>query len=288
MATYSLHTPPPLTDPVMVMGLAGWGDAASAASDAVDWLAEDGQPIVSFDPDAVFDYRSNRPILRMSAGEMRSLTWPKMDIVHIAPSGRDVLLVVGNEPDYAWVQISDDLADLAERLGVSRLVTLGSVPTPVRHSMDAAAFCTASESRLLLPNDEVLMDDFVVPASASTVFRSAIEEVGVPAIGYWAQVPQYVGRPYHPAIVALLRKAAEQIGVEFDLTEPIADAEEQLERLDSILAERDDAREFVEGLGISVGNTARFPEDLPTADELADEVTQFLRDAANGEDGDLG
>ena len=48
------------------MGLAGWGDAASAASDAADWLAEDGQPLVTFEPDAVFDYRSNRPVLRFA------------------------------------------------------------------------------------------------------------------------------------------------------------------------------------------------------------------------------
>ena len=268
MAIYSLHPPPPLVDPIMVMGLAGWGDAASAASDATDWLAEDAQPVVTFDPDAVFDYRSNRPILKMSAGEMRSITWPRMDIVHIAPSGRDVLLVVGNEPDFAWSQISTDLAALADSLGVKRLITLGSVPTPVRHTLEAAAFCTASEARLLLADDEVLMDDFVVPASGSTVFRAAIEEVGIPAIGYWAQVPQYVGRPYHPAIVTLLKRTADQLGVEFDLTEHIADAEEQVERLDSILAERDDAREFVEGLGISVGNTARIVRKTPPANVI--------------------
>lgn len=285
MAIYSLHTPPPMSEPVMIMGLAGWGDAASAASDATDWLAEAAQPIVSFDPDAVFDYRSNRPILKMSAGEMRSITWPRLDILHAAPGGVDVLLVVGNEPDYAWSQISDDLADLAERFGVSKLVTLGAVPTPVRHSVDASVFSTASDPRLLLADDEMLMDDFVVPASGSTVFRAAIEEVDVPAIGYWAQVPQYVGRPYHPAIVALLHKTAEHLGITLDTTGPTSDAQEQIERLDAILEEREDAREFVEGLGFRVGNTAKFPEDLPTADELADEVTRYLRDAEGGESG---
>ena len=46
MAIYTLHTPPPLDRPILVMGLAGWGDAASAASDAADWLAEDGHVAV--------------------------------------------------------------------------------------------------------------------------------------------------------------------------------------------------------------------------------------------------
>ena len=283
MSLYTLHTPPPLEDPVLVMGLAGWGDAASAASDAADWLAEDGQPVVTFDPDAIFDYRSNRPVLRIASGEVQSLTWPRMDIVHIQPGGRDVLVMVGNEPDYAWVGIADALADLVQALGVSKLVTLGAVPAPVRHSFEPSAFCTASDPRLLLAGDRMLMDEIVVPASAGTVFRTAIEEVDVPAIGYWAQVPQYVGRPYSPAIAALLTKSAAQLDVDFDLSAVQADSLDQIKRLDQILEDRADAREFVDGLELSVGNTATFPEDLPTADEIADEVTRYLREAGNEE-----
>ncbi len=284
MALYTLRTPPVMEDPILVMGLAGWGDAASAASDAADWLGEDGRPVVVFDPDAIFDYRSNRPVLRLSSGEVRSLSWPRMDIVHVRPGGRDTLVMVGNEPDYAWSAICEALADLVGRFGVAKLVTVGSVPAPIRHSMDAAVFCTASDPRLLLAGDQVLMDDIVVPASAGTVFRTAVEDVDVPAIGYWAQVPQYVGRPYHPAIAALLDRASHQLGIDLDLTEERAAAADQITRLDAILEQREDAREFIEGLEMSVGTTAPFPEDLPTADEIADEITRYLRDAEN--DGD--
>jgi hypothetical protein len=283
MTLYTLHTPPPMEDPVMIMGLAGWGDAASAASDATDWLAEDGQPVVSFEPDAVFDYRSNRPVLRFSSGELRSLTWPRLEIVHVRPGGRDALILVGNEPDYAWSAIRDALTDLAQHLGVAKLVTVGSVPAPVRHTLDASVFSTTSDPRLLLPGDEMLMDEIVVPASAITVFRSAIEDVDIPSIGYWAQVPQYVGRPYHPAIVSLLVKAAQQLDVSIDVSTIAEDAVEQIARLDEILDRREDAREFVEGLELSVGTTSTFPDDLPTADEIADEVTRYLREAENGD-----
>ncbi len=277
MALYTLNSPPPMERPVLVLGLAGWGDAASAASDAADWLAEDGQPIVTFDPDAIFDYRSNRPILRFSAGETRSLTWPRMEIVHVRPSGRDVLVMIGNEPDYGWVKISAAIGDLVQHLDVAHVVTLGSVPAPVRHAIDPAILCTASDPRLLLPGDEMLMEKIVVPASAGTVFRSAIEDSGVPAIGYWAQVPQYIGRPYHSAVALLLSKVAAQLDVEFDLSLILADATEQLERLDEIISQRSEAAEFIEGLGESVGRTTKVPDDLPTADELAEEVLRFLQ-----------
>lgn len=283
MTLYTLHTPPPMRQPVMLMGLAGWGDAASCASDAADWLAEDGQPVVTFDPDAVFDYRSNRPVLRFSSGELRSLTWPRMEIVHVRPGGRDVLILVGNEPDYAWAAICDALSDLAQHFDVSKLVTLGSVPAPVRHSVEAAVFCTTSDPRLLLPGDDMLMDEIVVPASAVTVFRAAVEDVDIPAIGYWAQVPQYVGRPYHPSIAALLGRTGAQLDVAIDVASLEAEAVDQIARLDEILEQREDAREFVEGLEFTIGTTTPFPDDLPTADEIADEVTRYLREAENGE-----
>jgi hypothetical protein len=81
----------------------------------------------------------------------------------------------------------------------------------------------------------------------------------------------------------LLRKSADQLAVEFDLSEMVDDSLEQIERLDEILERRADAREFVEGLEVSVGNTAKFPDDLPTADEIADEVAEFLREAEGDE-----
>jgi len=278
MTLYSLSTPPPMENPILVMGLAGWGDAASAASDAADWLAEAGDTIVSFDPDMVFDYRSNRPVLRFSAGELASLTWPRMDIVHIQPSGKDVLILVGSEPDLLWSKISDALTDLVGVFGVSHVVSLGAVPTPVRHARSSAVFCTTSDPRLLRAGDEMLMDDIVVPASAGTVFRAAIDALEIPTIGYWAQVPQYVGRPYQPAIVSLLGRTARQIGIDFDLGDLESDAADQIARLDEILERRSDAREFVEGLELSVGRTSKVPDDLPTADEIAEEVAKFLQE----------
>jgi proteasome assembly chaperone (PAC2) family protein len=284
MALFTLSPPPPMTDPVLLIGLAGWGDAAAAASDACDWLTEDAQPVVTFDPDAVFDYRSNRPILRANAGEVLSITWPRLEIVHLKPSGRDVLALVGSEPDYGWAGISDAIVEIAQRFGVTNALTVGSVPAPVRHAIPTSVFVSASDSRLLLPGDEMLMDDIVVPASAGTVFRAALEQVGISAIGYWAQVPQYVGRPYQPAMHALLQKISAQLEVVIDLTSIELEAQEQISRLDEILERRSDARDFVAGLGLSVGTTSKIPTDLPTADEIADEISEFLQSAQEDDD----
>jgi hypothetical protein len=130
----------------------------------------------------------------------------------------------------------------------------------------------------------MLMDSIIVPASATSVFRAALEEAGYSSIGYWAQVPQYVGRPYQPAMHELLVKISGQLETHVDLTEVEVEAYEQIDRLDKILANRADARDFVEGLDVSVGTTSKMPMDLPTADEIAAEVSRYLETSDEDEE----
>ncbi|MCB1245884.1 MAG: hypothetical protein KDB69_01300, partial [Acidimicrobiia bacterium] len=108
---------------------------------------------------------------------------------------------------------------------------------------------------------------------------------GFPTIGYWAQVPQYVGRPYHAAVHELLRKIIGQLGnPDYPLEEIEQMALDQIHRLDDVLAKRSDAQELVEGLDISVGSSSSVPQHLPTADEIADEVARFLQATEDPDD----
>lgn len=284
---YSLHLSPQVDAPILVIGLTGWGDAASAASDTVEWIASTNADVATFEPDAIFDYRSNRPYLKATSGESLEVTWPSLRLVHTRVGTRDVLVLTGNEPDYRWQAICDAIVEFADMFGVDRVVTVGAVPAPIRHSMPSPSLASTSDSRLMLPGDQLMVDSIVVPSSATSVLRAALEGAGYPTIGYWAQVPQYVSRPYWPAIHELVRKIYGQIGVDdtAEVEEIERDAMDQIHKLDDILENREDARNFVEGLGLSVGSSTAVPEDLPTADEIADEVSRFLQSAEDPDEG---
>jgi dTDP-4-amino-4,6-dideoxygalactose transaminase len=77
-------------------------------------------------------------------------------------------------------------------------------------------------------------------------------------------------------VIGLLTKVAAQLGTEFDISEIQAESRVQIERLDEIVSQRSDAAEFIDGLEGRIGTTSRIPDDLPTADEIADEVLKFL------------
>jgi hypothetical protein len=89
-------------------------------------------------------------------------------------------------------------------------------------------------------------------------------------------VPQYVGRPYHPAVLGLLQKVSGQLEAEFDIDALEEESRVQIDRLDEIISQRSEAAQFIEGLEGSIGTTSKIPDDLPTADEIAEEVLKFL------------
>jgi hypothetical protein len=83
---------PEIRDAVLVASFDGWVDAAEAASRAVGLVAGGGRKIATFDPDAVFDYRSRRPVLDVQDGRLSELTWPELCIHHTRAGRRDLLI----------------------------------------------------------------------------------------------------------------------------------------------------------------------------------------------------
>ncbi len=281
-----------LNDPVMLLAMSGWVDAASVGTGTAERIADGGDVVARFDPDALFDYRSSRPVLHFAGGKLEKVVWPRLEVVHRHVEGRDLLIVTGNEPDFRWQELTRDLIDLAERFGVSKLVTLGAVPAPMPHTRPIRIVCTTSDASLLLDDDVVLPDDLVVPGAAVSVLRHGLADEGVPAIGYWVQVPHYLQGPFLPGVVRLLERAGEQVGVTFPIDDLEVEALEQIVEISSDLVEREDAAAYVERLeqiydseraGDKEGVEAPVisMDDIPSIDEISAEIEKFLRSASD-------
>ena len=279
MEFYRPTSEPVLERPVMLLALSGWVDAASVATGAAEFVARDGVEVGAFDPDALFDYRSSRPVLRFSAGDLEDISWPKLRVVHADP-GRDVLVVHGNEPDYRWQQLSAEFVELMRQFDVALLVTLGAVPAMVPHTRaQIEVVCTTSDASLLLDDDVMLQEDLVVPGAAVSILRRAAFDAGIPTIGYWARVPHYLNQQYHAGTLALLDKVARQAEVNFDVADLKATAVAQRADLDRIAGARVEIKEYITRLE----GEESAGDDLPSADELAAEVERYLRDASEGD-----
>lgn len=282
MPLYSLGDPlPPLAAPVIVAAFDGWVDAAGAASAATARLGADGDLVARFAGDVLFDYRARRPILDVVDGRLGPLVWPELAIRRVRVGGRDVLVFTGAEPDFRWESLGADVAELALRLGVVQWISLGAVPAAVSHRRPVPVMATASADGLL-HGDEVRgpAGTLRVPAAALSALELAVTSVGIPAVGFFAQVPPYVGAGYAAATVTLLEHVARHLGVEIAVSDLVDEAQRERRRYDAAIESDPETREIVARLG---GLPDDDDADLPSGDDLAREIQRFLRE--QGDDG---
>jgi hypothetical protein len=101
----------------------------------------------------------------------------------------------------------------------------------------------------------------------------------VPTVGFYAQVPHYVGGPFAPGAIALLAQLDRHLGIEVPLGELAETAIDQRTRLDAAVDADEDARSYLDRLESMTG-----AEGVPTGDELATEIERFLQGEAGGEE----
>ena len=280
MSLYSLAgpgspgDPGDLIAPVFIAAFDGWVDAGSAATTALEQLLDDAGDVATFDSDALFDYRARRPTLQIVDGRLAELTWPELVVRRVRFGERDLLVLAGPEPDDRWHAFADDILDLARRLGVVEWVSLGAIPAAVPHTRDVPILGTTSEEGRLRgdiqPGPAGLLR---VPAAAISVLEMAVAEGGIPAVGYFAQVPHYVSGPYPAASVALVEALGRHLGLSLPTGDLAEEARQLRTRLDTATALEETTRTYVERLEAMVDE-----QRLPSGDDLIGEIERFLRE----------
>lgn len=275
MPLYRVEDPlPVLHEPTVVAAFDGWVDAGSAATSVLAVLGENAPVIARFDPDELFDYRSRRPTLEIRDGRLASLDWPEVTLRAAHFGGRDVLVFTGAEPDDRWRRLAEDTVALFARLDVREWVSLGAIPAAVPHTRAVPILGTASRPGLLKGGVSAGPTGLLkVPAAALSMLEMAAAEAGLPAIGYFAQIPHYVTGPYALAALELVKVLEQHL----DLSLPRGDLVEESRllrlRLDAATAADDATRAYVERLESMVDESRQ-----PAGDDLIADIERFLRD----------
>jgi hypothetical protein len=274
VSLYTLDDRGDLIAPVLIAAFDGWVDAGSAATTALGVLADDGAVVATFDADRLFDYRARRPPLEIIDGRLTSLTWPELVLRRTRIDERDILVLVGPEPDYLWRAFTADVIDLTGRLGVSQWISVGAIPAAVPHTRQVPIIGTEASPGLL--RGEVVAGPagtLRVPSALVSALEIEIAAAGIPALGYFAQVPHYVSGPYATAAVELLRTLGHHLGVEIPAGELAEEARELRTRLDTAAGLDETTRGYVERLEVLYDE-----QRLPSGDDLISDIERFLRD----------
>lgn len=276
--SYELISEPPMQGPVMVSALSGWVDAASVGTGAAAHLAAGGEVVASFDPDELFDYRTQRPILDIVDGAMTRTVWPQVLLTHAQIEGRDLLVLTGQEPDLVWKRFADAVAELAGRLEVSQLVTFGAVPAAVPHTLPPPMLTTASQPGLLKDAERPPEGLLRVPAAAVSIVDQRVTERGIPSVGFFVQVPHYVTGSYPAGLIALLGRLAGHLDISVPLGKLEEEATAHRAQLDEAAAAQPEVQEHIRAL-----EAMQAEQSVVSGEELAGEIERYLRDASPGD-----
>jgi hypothetical protein len=270
-----------LVAPTVVIAFDAWVDAGSASTAAADLLAGGGPSVAAFENDVLFDYRARRPTLDIVDGRPATLEWPALTLRRSVLADRDVLVLTGAEPDFRWRELASDLVAVARELSVEQWISLGAIPAAVPHTRPVPILGTESSPGLLRGGVSPGPDGLLrVPSAAVSVLDLAMAESGIPALGYFAQVPHYVSGAYPAAAIELLRALERHFDAVLDTGSLPEEAAQLRQRLDTATAVDEKTRAYVERLEGMV-DEAR----LPAGDELISEIERFLRERGEEQGG---
>jgi proteasome assembly chaperone (PAC2) family protein len=272
---------PELTRPVLIAAFRGWNDGAQAATLAAGFLAKTwgAERFAELDPEDFFDFQATRPHVSLEEGLTRRIDWPETAFYHARPDGldRDVVLLLGIEPNLRWRTFSELLVGLADELGVELMITLGALLADVPHTRPAPVTGSATDDELV-DRLGLSASRYEGPTGIVGVLHDACRQAEIPSASLWAAVPHYVSLTPSPrGALALCERLGSLIGVEVDADELEEAARSYEEQVSEAVASDEETAAYVEELERRSDQLEETTE-LPSGDALAAELTRFLRE----------
>lgn len=274
-----------LDRPVMLVGLEGWFDVASAATHAVDSFVDDDAAVIvgEIDPDPFYDFTQQRPLVSVVDG-VRSIEWPSNEIVVQRNAGhRDMVSLIGVEPHMHWATYVDAIATAASALRCETVVTVGSAAEAIPHTRRPPV--TGSTSNVALAGALGLgAPSYEGITGVAGVLQAALESRNIPAVSLRVGIPHYLMNAEHPQATAALSLHLSHVldvPTRVDFSDQI---DSWREVHDEIIETDDQLRMYVRMLEAEFDRRAEAA--IPTGDDLAADFEQFLDDLRDEPDKD--
>jgi hypothetical protein len=278
--------------PVLVHALQGVLEAGSAVAAVSDYLLTRPRRLIAeFDTDALVDYRGQRPAMTFVRDHYASVELPRIEIHEVVDdAGQPFLVLTGPEPDLHWQRFVSSVIALLEQWEVRLAVGVGAIPWPAPHTRALELSAHATDPSLI-PGYQPWVGALRVPAHVSGYLEFELGQRDHAALGYAVHVPHYLSQIRYPRAALTLLDAVQRAtglhlptvdlareadAVDADVVNQVA-ASAELQALVAALETQHD-----EALAARGGDREGLPEgsldaaELPTADDIAAQVEQFL------------
>jgi len=161
-----------------------------------------------------------------------------------------LLLFVGKEPNMRWRTFGECIFRFARRVGVSRILFVGSFGGSVPHTREPRLFVSCSDAELIPEMERygVRRSVYEGPGSFTTYLMAQAPSAGIQMISLVAEIPGYLQGTNPASIEAVTRRLAKILKLPLEL-DPLRAASTEWElQVSSIIENDNDLAEKVRQL----------------------------------------
>jgi proteasome assembly chaperone (PAC2) family protein len=293
MAEYlTVDEQPELRNPTMLVAFAGWPDAGEVASGSMRYLLRKlrARKFAAIDPEEFYDFTETRPTTKLRTPWQRDVRWPRNEFhYHVRRGeGPDFVLFLGREPNLRWRTYIDVVLGLAERCGVERVVSLGGTFDQVTHTGEPRVSGTAMDPTLRKAMQDLGLSPsrYEGPTSIHSALGEACQTRGLPSGSLWGHAPHYLqAAPNVKVCYGMLRKLSALLDFMLDLEELRRAADALEVRVERLLADNSELREYVRQLDAGevpdveevVAAEDEPPREIPSPEAVVAELEEWFR-----------
>jgi hypothetical protein len=281
----------------LVAGLTGFADAGSAVTQLSEYLLDtlDHREVATFDSDALLDYRARRPLIYFDHDHLSDYR-PATLKLYLATDevGQPFLLLTGYEPDFQWERFTAAVLQLIDTFQVKTTTWVHAIPMPVPHTRSIGVTVSGNRAELI-DSMSIWKPQTQVPANALHLVEYRLQELGHPIAGFVLLIPHYLADTEFPvAAVTALESVSAATGLIFPTDQLREDGREFIAKIDGQVESNQELAKLVGTLeerhdSYMIDNPLRSPltdvdGELPSADDIAAELENFLALRRSGDD----
>jgi proteasome assembly chaperone (PAC2) family protein len=286
MARLVLRHEPSLRAPSLVIGFAGWANAAGLSVEVVSQL----QALLATDAIGTLEAPecyvitnpslANRPITTIRGGLVEELRLPMTEVHAVQSEGAqpELLLIEGVEPDLHWQEYVEALWSLITRFNVGRVYTIGSYYDQIPHTRPPHVASVVSDVRLKaeLRSQHVDFTSYEGPTSIQTFILHTCQQRQVEGVSLWGGVPPYLQGSYPRGVVRILSILSKLMGISLDSSALQSWVTEFEGALQQQVVKNEELQAFIRQLETAYDQSVT-DTDVQQGDEIVEEIQQFLR-----------
>ena len=272
----------------MVAMLSGFTDSGSTIGQISEHFFAnlDNEIVLRFDNDELLDYRSRRPVLYFEKDHIESYEPQTLAIYKVLDEAdQPFLLLEGYEPDMRWEAFAQSMVELTKLLEVKSFTWVHAIPFPIPHTRPVGVTVSGNRNDMIERFSE-WKPQTQVPGNVIHLLEFRLTEQGLPIAGFVLLVPHYLADNEVPkAALAGIEMITAATGLVFPTDQLREEASKFDSKVETQVSENAELAKLVQTLeqGYATGDSgpSRAPigkptASPPTADELAEELEQYL------------